>query len=482
MPDQLRHDFLSGYGAAFIQTPHIDSIGEQGVRYNNAYSGSPLCVPARTTLLTGMNAIRTGVLDNLHGLRLDYRQAGIRTWPELLSDSGYTTAGIGKMHFYPWDARHGFDRRVICEDKLWAHIRDDYYYYLKEHGLRKLPWMEYGGYAEKFGSATTDVPWEHSWDRFTGKEACRFIEEYNEDQPFAMMVGFPGPHDPYDPADDFSVKYDPDDMPSPIPAAEGDPTGLMARRIREYREVGMDLTKFTEDHAKINRARYAGLVKQIDHEVGAILDTLRRRGLLDNTVVIFSSDHGDLLGDHGMPGKGMFFEGSSHIPLLVRMPGAGEVAVCNDLVEFRDIAATMLRLGGCELPAYMDAQPIPGLGLDDTPPRDRIFGMLSKGWMAFDGRWKLCRYADADTVLLHDLANDPHERRNAADDPANREQIQRLDAELTREIMDSMMFAMHDRLPAPRSLATDVAFGRSDWQWSFPAAASEAAKVDPNAV
>lgn len=479
MPDQLRHDFLSCYGADFIETPHIDSIGEQGIRYPNCYSGSPICVPARTTLLTGMNAIRTGVLDNLHGLRLDHDQAEVRTWPQLLSDAGYNTAGIGKMHFYPWDARHGFDRRIICEDKLWAFIRDDYY--LKERGLKKYTWKEYGGYAKNFGSAYTDIPWEHSWDRYTGKETCRFIEEYNERQPFAIMVGFPGPHDPYDPSDDFPVKYDPEDMPAPIPAAAGDPTGLEARRTREYKEVGMDLGQFTEQHARINRARYAGLIKQIDHEVGAILESLRKRGMLENTVVIFSSDHGDLLGDHGMPGKALFFEGSAHVPLLVRMPGGPQGAVCKDLVELRDITATMLKVGGCEIPANMDAQAIPDLGLHDASPRERIFGFLRGGWMVFDGRWKLCRYYAGSGPLLYDLKSDPQELDNVANDPANRDTLNQLDAELNREIMDSIEQAMHDRLPAPHSLALDPPFGMEGWQWQFPAPAPEAVNVGRDA-
>ena len=107
-PDQLRSDFLSCYGAEFIDTPNIDAIANGGTRYQNSYSASPVCVPARTALLTGMNAVRNGVLDNFHAIRADYSEIGTYTWPQILSRAGYYTAAIGKMHFYPWDASHGF--------------------------------------------------------------------------------------------------------------------------------------------------------------------------------------------------------------------------------------------------------------------------------------------------------------------------------------------------------------------------------------
>ena len=475
-PDQLRRDFLSCYGASFIQTPNIDSIAERGVRYDNAYSASPLCVPARTALMTGMNAVRNGVTDNLHAIRPDYAEAGIRTWPQILASAGYSTAAIGKMHFYPWDARHGFQHRVICEDKLWSNVRDDYHNYLAEHGLRKMKWNEYGDYLEKKGAATTDVPWEHSWDRFTGREARKYIERYDRDGPFAMMVGFPGPHDPYDPAEDFPEKFDPDDMPDSIPADPDDPAGLVAEHFRSRQDMGLDMENFTEADKKSIRAHYAGLVKQIDHEVGEIIETLRKQGLLDNTVIIFTTDHGDYLGDHGMQGKASYYEAATHIPLLVSAPGRDRGSVVDDLVELRDVTATMLRLAGCELPDYMDARPLPGLRLGEGPPRSRIFGMLTKGWMAFDGEWKLCKY-DEGEPLLFNLKDDPDELRNLARDPAHAEVYRRLESELAREIMDSMVHGMHDRLVAPYSLSETDEFGHEGWTWRFPSPASEATKI-----
>ena len=130
-PDQFRSDFIESNGADWLETPNINSIAKNGINYKNAFSASPVCVPARTCLLTGMNAIKNGVASNLHNLRADWKEAGVKIFPEIFSDSGYYTAGIGKMHFYPWDEKRGFQYRVVCEDKRWLDVRDDYYHYLK---------------------------------------------------------------------------------------------------------------------------------------------------------------------------------------------------------------------------------------------------------------------------------------------------------------------------------------------------------------
>ncbi len=158
LPDQLRYDFLSCYGAEFITTPNIDSLSEEGVMYRRAISPFPICVPARASLLTGRNALENGVLDNGHWLRPDLAECGIKTWPELLTENGYQTAAIGKMHFYPWDAEHGFRYRMIAEDKRYLHIRDDYAEFLARSGLRKFHGNEHEGYFENKGAIISKVP------------------------------------------------------------------------------------------------------------------------------------------------------------------------------------------------------------------------------------------------------------------------------------------------------------------------------------
>ncbi|MEE8362622.1 MAG: sulfatase-like hydrolase/transferase, partial [Dehalococcoidia bacterium] len=458
------------YGASFIKTPSMDSIAAAGVRYDRAYSASPVCVPARTSLMTGMNAIRNGVTGNLHAIRGDYREAGIRTWPELLAGDGYYTAAVGKMHFYPWDARLGFQYRVAAEDKRWLHVRDDYFQFLREAGLRKLHGNEHEGYFENKGAIVNRIPWEYSVDHFVGQEACRFIEQYGSDGPFAMMVGFPGPHCPYDPAPDFpgALDFKPEDMPPAVPDA-GDTPLLRQANVDGNRRPwnGVDHSEFTDAHKLKIRAHYAGSVLQIDYEVGQILEALRSNGLLDNTVVILATDHGDYLGDHGLIGKASFFESAMHIPLLAQGPGVAAGASSNELVELTDVTATMLRVAGLSVPEHMDSQPLPGLGLPEGAPRDRVVGMLADGWMLFDGEWKLSKYATGETVLFN-LREDPDEQRNRVGDASAAEVYARLDAELSATVMEAMRRSMHDRLAHTGDLSQDPAFGRDGWLRPYP--------------
>ncbi len=469
MPDQLRADFLGCYGADLFDTPHIDSLADPGVLYKNAYTAHPLCVPARVSLLTGMDAIKNGVLDNGQFLRPDYRACGIKTWPEILSENGYYTAAIGKMHFYPWDLRLGFQYRVIAEDKRWLHIRDDYYHFLRAHGYRKLHGNEHPGYYENKGAVVNRIPWEYSVDHFVGQEACRFIREYGSDGPFAMMVGFPGPHCPYDPDAKFLDGFDPADMPAPLPEVEGDAPEIRKQNVEGNKLPwnGVDYGEFTLAQKQKVRAHYAALVKQIDVEVGEMLKTLREQGLLDNSVIIFSSDHGDYLGDHNLIGKGHFFESSIHVPMIVRLPQAKEPTVCPDLVALGDVTATILSLAGCAVPEYVDSVPLPGLGISERAARERIIGTLAGGWMLFDGEWRLSKYATGEELLFN-LLLDQLEQQNLAGDASYLDVKRRLDKELTQAIMASISESHFERRVYARDLSQDPGFGREGWQRPYP--------------
>ncbi|HHX42639.1 MAG TPA: sulfatase-like hydrolase/transferase [Chloroflexi bacterium] len=466
LPDQLRYDFLSCYGASFIDTPHIDALAAEGVRYERAYSAHPVCVPARVSLISGLHASHTGVLDNGQFLRPDYAACGLQTWSEILNAAGYYTAAVGKMHFYPWDLRLGFQYRVIAEDKRWLHIRDDYYHFLHARGLRRYHGNEHAGYHENKGAIINRLPWECSVDHFVGQEACRFIREHGTDGPFALMVGFPGPHCPYDPTPEYAT-FDPADMPPAVPEVPGDTPKLREQTIAGNRGPwnGVDYSEFTDAHKAKIRAHCAGLVKAIDDEVGAIVAALREQGLWENTIIVLASDHGDYLGDHNLIGKGHFFEASCHVPMIVRLPGQAATAR-NELVELTDVTATLLALAGCEVPAYMDSIPLPGLGVA-APQRECIVGQLAGGWSLYDGAWRLSKYATGEVTLFH-LEEDPHEQHNRIHDPGCRERLAAMDAALTRTIMQAMQEAFFDRRVYIRDLSQDPWFGREGWVRPFP--------------
>ena len=476
-PDQLRHDFLGCYGAEFIKTPNIDLLSKNGVTYENAYASSPVCVPSRTSLLTGLNSLKHGVTGNFDSLRPDYKKTGLKTWPDIIKEDGYNSAAIGKMHFYPWDARHGFDYRRIAEDKRHIHVKDDYFKKLRSAGLRKFHGDEHEGYQENFTAIKSIVPYEHSWDHFVGEEAVRYINNHSNDEPFAMMVGFPGPHDPYDPSEDFHVPIpDENSMPDPIPFCDHD------KKFAEAQEKGLTMEwanvktmhKFNDKESLVKkkkmRAHYAGLVQQIDYEVGRIVSTLKENDLFDNTIIIFASDHGDYLGDHGLFGKGTFIESSSHVPLIVQTPETmGNPKRIDDLVYLFDITSTMLQFTGSEVPDYFDSIPLPGLPGIKTTKRNELFGYMPDGWMIYDGLYKLCKYSNG-TRTLFNMKEDPEECKNLYKDKNVFKIRRNLESRLSVEIMNSIRFSFFDRqVDTINSLNEKDDFGKEAWDWDYPA-------------
>ncbi|MBT6147090.1 MAG: sulfatase-like hydrolase/transferase [Gemmatimonadetes bacterium] len=231
---------------------------------------------------------------------------------------------------------------------------------------------------------------------------------------------------------------------------------------------------FTDEIKQKVRAHYAAEVLQIDHEVGQILAALEERGMLDNTIVIFSSDHGEMAGDHNMRGKGNFYEPSCHVPMLVRWPGRADPGtVRDDLVTLTDVTATMLASAGCEVPSYMDSQPLPGLGLPGESSNDMLVGFLQGAWMAFDGRHKLCKYASGFQGLF-DLDNDPQEIDNLSQSADHADLYRHLDAAMWRDVMRSSLESHHyNRVDGHNGLWADKEYGRRGQQRPYPVSLSD---------
>lgn len=461
MPDQLRWDFVGAYRAPWARTPHIDALAARGMQFERCYSPSPVCIPARASILTGCNTLATGVLSNNYWLRPDHAECGMPSFASLLSAAGYHTEAIGKMHFIPWDISEGFDHRVIAEDKRHIHIRDDYHDYLRDRGLRKYAGPEEPGYADGRMASISLVPLEHQVDRWVGERAVEFLESYTEDRPYFLWSAFPGPHDPYNPPE--SLLGD-GEMPAPFSPTEATRT-FREEMVRTHAKgsASVDIATFpVEAKARIRR-HYEAQMTLIDAQVGAILAAAEARDDGRDTLVIFSSDHGDFLGDFDFLGKVLFFESSARVPMIVAGPGV-PAGRSDALVSLTDVFATFLAAAGVEA-AGQDSRPLPGLGFGETP-REVLMGATDKGLMSTDGRWKLSRYRNGVTCL-HDVIDDPQEQRNLiAEAPDVRD---RLDRALSEWILSSTMFGHGDKAYPYMTMTPDHPGHRRGWQRTYPA-------------
>jgi arylsulfatase len=467
-PDQLRADYLGCYGADFSKTPNIDRLCSESIQYMNAVSPSPVCVPARASLLVGYNCIKTGVFNNDQWLRPDHSACGMPTWPELLTQNGYYTAAIGKMHFYPWDIKEGFIYRMAAEDKRHYEVKDDYYHYLKAHGYEKYHARENPGYHEHKGAACSRIPLEHQVDIWTADRTVDFINSYQSDQPFACMVGFPGPHCPYDPPPGIAAQFRPEDMPESLP--ENDITEQFRPAYMEPQKKdwnGVDYDEFTEPQRKRVKAYYSALIHQVDIAVGRVLNTLKEKNLLDETIIIFSADHGDYVGDYGMVGKGHFFRPSSHIPLMIRLPEKMHKEV-SSVVSLTDLFSTILSLAGVENEENGDSIILPEMPGNTVAEREYLFAPSLMGYMVFKGKWKYCRYLNG-VKVLSDMQADPKETTNRMDDPACADVVAELTEIMEQETDESIQFANNEKIVDRGGLCGEGAFGERGWQRTYPA-------------
>ena len=470
MPDQLRWDFVGAYGKAHAKPPNIDKLAVDGMVYERCVSPSPACLPARASMLTGHNSIATGVLNNFSWLRPDHDACGVPGFPTLLSGAGYHTEAIGKMRFIPWDSPERFAHRVVAEDKRHIHIRDDYHDYLNSVGLRKMPPADEPGYRSGGGASIGVVPLEHQVDTWVGNEAVRFLQRYADERPYFLWVGFPGPHDPYNPPREIL-----DDITEDMPAAFADTdvskpfqADLVQQRL--HGNSGVDITDFTRETKRQMRRHYQGLVRIIDRQVGAILNALNQRDDGRETLLVFASDHGDFLGDFSLLGKFFFFESAIHVPLIVSGAGVPR-GRSNALVSLTDLFATFTEAAGVKSPRQ-DSLPLPGIGLGEEQ-RTHVMGATDKGYMICDARWKLSRYRGG-ICTLRDVVADPGEQINRWDDPAACDVREALDRRLQDWLIESILASHADKKFANVTMVPDdPAHGRG-WRRPYPSSFSAA--------
>ena len=425
MADQLAAPALPFYGHPVVQTPHLSEMARNGILFENAYCNSPLCAPSRASMLTGQLPSRIGAYDNAA-----YFHGDLPTLAHYLRAMGYSTCLSGKMHHVGPDQLHGFEERLTTDiypsDFGWT---PDW-----ENFSERPSW--YHNLLSVVQAGMCETSNQLDYDEEVAYRSIRKIYDLArqpDQHPFFMCVSFTHPHDPYTISPEYWDRYDHDqiDLPAvpPIPYEKMD-----AHSQRLYHVCGLGEYELTGERIRQARHAYYGMISYIDDKVGQLLQTLKRTNLFENTVVVFLSDHGDMLGERGLFYKMNFFEWSARVPLLFYAPGRFHSRRIGYPVSLVDLLPTLVEMGSPGLtPVYAD--PLDGdslLPLFSGLPQgegvefaDRpVFGeMLCEGavaplLMVRHGEFKYI-YSPSDPEQLYNLANDPNELNNLTSTPEN---------------------------------------------------------------
>jgi arylsulfatase len=432
MSDQHRGDCLGADGNAVIETPNLDRLASGGVRFRNAYSSTPTCTPARAALLTGMSPWRHGMLG--------YGQVAAHypvEMPQLLRDAGYYTLGIGKMHWTPQRALHGFHRTILDESgrEETPGFRSDYrsWFFSEAPGSNPEPTgIDWNGYDAK----PFPLPERLHPTAWTAETAIRFLRGYDSSgtpaQPWFLKVSFERPHSPYDPPPRWMDRYAKAALP---PARAGQWAAKYKpaepnRRDPWHGDLGSQA-------ARLARQGYYGSVSFVDEQIGRILETLDARGQLGNTMILFLADHGDMLGDQFLWRKSYAYEPSVRVPMLLHWPEGLERAqtgrAVSKPVEIRDVLPTLLDAAGIAIPAAVEGRSLLTLARNpDAPWREwidlehNVVYSPENHWNALtDGAWKYIFHAHAGEEQLFDLREDPYELTGLSGDAASGSELRK---------------------------------------------------------
>jgi choline-sulfatase len=419
MADQLAAPWLD-----LALTPHIDRLAASGIRYTNAYSNSPLCSPARQAMMTGRRNSRIGVYDNAAEL-----PSSVPTFAHDLRARGYQTSLVGKMHFVGADQLHGFEERLTTDiypaDFGWTPNWSD-------------PDGRFDWWFHNMDSVTNagiaNVSNQLDYDDEVGYRAVRKIHDLartSDPRPWMMTVSFTHPHDPYVARRAVWDRYDHATIPMPIVAPPSDPDPH-SRRLAHV--MSADTDPVSDEQIRTARHAYLANISYIDDHVGAIVDALSVHGMDADTAVLFTADHGDMLGERGLWYKMSFFEPSARVPMILAVPGRVAPGTVTTPVSLLDVAPTLLDLAGIGPSDEHDGDSL--LAVADGDQHRTIHGeYLGEGaiapiFMIRRGSHKFV-WSDADPPQLYDLAADPHEVVNLAASSAS---AQEYEAEYEAEI------------------------------------------------
>lgn len=422
--DQLRFDCLGITGNRDIKTPNIDAIAQDGITYRNSFTTYPVSTPSRYTLLSGLYVHEHQGWTNHCTLNPD-----IESFPDLLKLSGYNTKAVGKCHFAPTYLDVGFSDLILAEQDGPGRLDDDYHRDLMKNGLIDNTDLEdqvssyrvNAGeeYFKSFGAIPASLPDTFYSTKWIADRAIETIRNWGKSGNM-LMVGFIKPHHPFDPTDSWKDMYDPQKLT------------LLPGWIEENESPDLIMTRgyfpnqnLTENVLRKVMAYYYAAISDIDFQVGEMIKLLKAKGIYENTMIVFTSDHGEHMGyHHQMLKGGEMFESIMKVPLIIKYPGDKKKGTVNDgLVSNVDVAPTILLQSGIKPPGQMS-----GLDLfQDRIGRKIVFSHnnMGKSTIARTQSRKLI-YTPGGRSLYYDLTTDPCEFKNLFNDPAYQKEISEL--------------------------------------------------------
>jgi len=446
MADQFRGDCIGINGHPDVKTPYLDTLANNGVNFENAYTACASCIPARAALFTGMSAKNHGRPGYEEGVEWNYPV----TLAGELSKAGYYTQCVGKMHVHPLRNNMGF-HNIDLHDGYVGHYRrhdtphyehqavaDDYFYWLKQQKGISADVTDTGLHCNSWAAR----PWIYDEElhptNWVASRSIDFLRRRDRSKPFFLMASFVRPHPPFDaPACYFDMYNNMDLADSPV----GDWADMEAYKThgRNY----ADRYYITPDAELLRQAKvgYYACITHLDHQIGRILMALSEDSALDNTLVMFVSDHGELLGDHNLFRKVLPYEGSTRIPLIISPPrGANwqRGIVLPNIAELRDIMPTFLELAGVQIPDTIDGASLLDTITKNAPTREYLHGehpveKRSTHYIVTE-RDKYIWFSQTGQEQYFDLEIDPQELCDKINSPTHQQRITELRSHLIREL------------------------------------------------
>lgn len=410
-PDQWRGDCLSYLGHPVVETPFLDQLCHEGVTFTSAYSPSPICIPARASLFTGMSPSNSGRLGYVDKVPWKYET----TLMKELRDGGYQTLMAGKTHFYPQRAALGFEEMRLYDTQ--QHDRgfvSDYHAWLERAGGGQVRDTAQGLSTSSWVVAPWTQPEHFHPNTWTTDAALELLGRRDPTRPFFLWVGYHRPHPPHDPPYAYYERFLPKELPQ-VPVGGWSSDEVM-------RTIDAPQGCLSQELLDRTRRAYYAQIAHVDYQIGRLLHRLRQTGEIHNTWIVFSSDHGEQLGDHHLFRKSTPLEGSAKIPLIVRAPRTAanrRGAICQTAVNLTDLMPTLLEAAGIAIPASVDGHSLLPCVADSRQALSRgyIHGECAgaEGWQyVTDGKSKFFWESVSGREWFFDLERDPQELHNLA--------------------------------------------------------------------